>query len=95
MLGEIVDRLEDPMVAAGILRAIDEPELLARLALAAGDRPPAEVLAATVRRFLETASDDQWLQLVGIMGRAADPALAALRAILMQALPQALAASHG
>jgi hypothetical protein len=38
---------------------------------------------------LETASDDHWLQLVGIMNRAPDPGLAAVRAIPARALPAA------
>jgi hypothetical protein len=44
-------------------------------------------MASTVHGFLDTASDDHWLQLVGIMNRARDPGLAAIRAILDKALP--------
>jgi hypothetical protein len=42
-----------------------------------------------VRSFVETASDDLWTQLVGIMNRAEDPGLAAMRAILVKAFPPA------
>jgi hypothetical protein len=91
MLGRLIDSLERPEVAAGIAAALDDPELLRRLAAAAdaAGRPPQEVMAATVRGFLDTACDDHWVQLIGIMNRAEDPGLAAIRAILTKALPQA------
>ncbi|WP_281004751.1 hypothetical protein [Mesorhizobium hawassense] len=37
---------------------------------------------------MDTASDDLWTQLIGIMNRAQDPGLAAMRAILDKALPR-------
>ncbi|WP_180899608.1 hypothetical protein [Martelella soudanensis] len=49
----------------------------------ANDMAVADCVAAVVRSFLDQADDDTWLQLVGIMGRAEDPGLAALRAILL------------
>jgi hypothetical protein len=92
MFGTLVASLDDPRIAADIVAALDDPGLAARLATAADDagRAPSEVIASTVRRFLDTASDDHWLQLVGIMNRAADPGLAAVRAILAKALPEPL-----
>jgi hypothetical protein len=94
VLGEIVDRLDDPDVAAGLLRDLEEPDLEVRLALVGDGELAAEVMAAIVRRFLETASDDHWVQLIGIMSRAQDPALEALRAILLKSLPGIAAALH-
>ena len=87
MLGAIIDRLEDPQVVAALLRALGDVELPARLPNDA--EQAAETVAAAVRGFLDTASDDHWVQLIGIMSRAPDPALAALRAILAKALPPA------
>ncbi len=89
MFGLLIDRLDDPKVAEGLLGALGEPSLLERLvaAAAATNRQPADILAATVRGFLDGASDDHWLQLIGLMNRAEDPGLAALRAILKAALP--------
>ena len=89
MLGTLIASLDDPEVAAGVV-ALDDPALAVRIAAAAAalGRPPAEIVAATVRDFLDTASDDHWVQLIGIMNRAADPGLAALRAILSKALPE-------
>ena len=91
MLGALIASLDDPVVASGLVAALDDPSLAARVAAAAAasGRAPAEIVAATVRSFLDTASDDHWVQLVGIMNRAADPGLATLRAILSKALPEA------
>jgi hypothetical protein len=91
MLGQLIDSLDDPNVALRLVAALEEPSLLKRLtaAAAAEGRPAGEVVAATVHSFLDRASDDHWLQLVGIMNRAQDPSLAAMRAILDYALPAA------
>ncbi len=90
MFGALIDSLDDPVVAAGLIQALDAPALGARLFMAAGEAQveSAEFIATTVRDFLETASDDHWVQLIGIMNRAEDPGLAALRAILMKSLPE-------
>ncbi|MGM4984704.1 hypothetical protein [Rhizobium sp. OK494] len=90
MLGNLIASLDDPKVAMGLLAAFDEPALLARLAAVAdaSGRLPTDIVGSTVRNFMETASDDLWTQLIGIMNRADDPGLAAIRAILEKALPQ-------
>jgi hypothetical protein len=89
VLGQLIDSLDDPDVVLRLLAAFEQPSLAARLAAAATatQRPVADFAASTVRGFLDSASDDHWLQLVGIMNRAQDPGLAAVRAILDHALP--------
>lgn len=95
MLGTLIASLDDPQNAGRLIALLDEPGLAGRLEQAAGalGRAPADVMAALVRNFIETASDDLWLQLVGIMNRAEDPSLAAIRAILGKMLPAANAAA--
>lgn len=90
MLGRLIDSLDDPKVALGLVEALGDPALSERLTAAAqaANRPAAEIMSSTVRGFLDTASDDHYVQLVGIMSRAEDPGLAALRAILVSALPE-------
>lgn len=92
MLGQLIEALDDPKVALNLVAALDEPALLARLAAVADadaeGRAPAEIVASTVRGFLDSACDDHWLQLVGIMNRTEDPGLSAVRAILSKALPE-------
>ena len=91
MLGALIDSLEDPKLAARLLGELDAPDLARRLEAAAQGTgvSVAEAMASTLRHFMETASEDHWVQLIGIMNRAEDPGLAAIRAILMKALPQA------
>ena len=91
MLGRLIASLDEPETVARLLAHLDAPTLQDRILQKArlADRPPADFVAGTVRGFLDTASDEDWLQLVGIMGRAADPGLAAMRAILEHALPAA------
>jgi hypothetical protein len=89
MLGRLIDNLENPDVMLGLVAVLDAPDLLKRIGRAAeaDGRSPSDYLAISVRAFVDQASDDVWLQLVGIMNRAEDPSLAALRAILDAILP--------
>lgn len=95
MLGRLIASLDEPGVSERLVSALEAPALQSRLdsAAAADGRAPSEVVASAVRGFLDTASDEEWLQLVGIMGRATDPGLAAMRAILERSLPPASVAS--
>jgi hypothetical protein len=91
MLGHLISSLEDPAVARGLLSTLDDSRLLDRLSTAARStgQSQSEIVASAVRGFVETASDDLWTQLIGIMSRAEDPGLAAVRAILLKAFPPA------
>lgn len=93
MLGALITALEDPQVCDRLLSALDAPAIATRLAAVADaeGRPPSEVMAARVWHFLDTASDDNFVQLIGIMNRADDPGLAAVRAILAASLPESAA----
>ncbi|KXF74833.1 hypothetical protein ATN84_21625 [Paramesorhizobium deserti] len=84
MFGELIARLDRPEIAAEALAALDDAALETTIRTYAADNgmAMADCLAGIVRRFLDRADDDTWLQLVGIMGRADDPGLAALGAIL-------------
>lgn len=89
MLGKLIDDLDDPNVVLDLVAALEAPDLLTRIGRAADAEglTPSAYLAASVRTFVDEASDDTWLQLVGIMNRAEDPSLAAMRAILEAVLP--------
>ncbi|MBB6252096.1 hypothetical protein [Nitrospirillum iridis] len=91
MFGNLIASLDDPAVARGVLAALDDPALSARVTAWAEvtGYPSANVVAVCVRHFLDAASDDHWTQLIGIMSRAEDPGLAAVRAILVKVLPEA------
>ena len=89
MLGKLIDDLDDPNVVLDLAAALEAPDLLTRIGRAAEAEglTPSTYLATSVRAFVDEASDDTWLQLVGIMNRAEDPSLAAMRAILEAVLP--------
>jgi hypothetical protein len=88
MLGDLIAALDDPKVVMSLLAAFDDPDLLVRLTAIAevSGRSPAEIVASAVREFVDTASDDLWMQLIGLMNSAEDPGLAALKAILVKCL---------
>jgi hypothetical protein len=89
MLGKLIDDLDDPNVVLDLVAALEAPDLLTRIGRAADAEglTPSAYLAASVRTFVDEASDDTWLQLIGIMNRSGDPSLAAMRAILEAVLP--------
>jgi hypothetical protein len=90
VLGKLIDSLDDPAVTMRLVAALGDPALETRLVTAADaeGRPVADLVATTVRNFLNAASDDHWVQLMSIMNRAKDPGLAAVRAILSSELPE-------
>ena len=88
MFGDLIAHLHRPEVAVAALGSLPDPTLASRVeaaAEAAGLETP-DYVAALVRGFMDHADDDRWLQIVGIMGKAVDPGLAALEAILRQAV---------
>lgn len=89
MLGQLIADLERPDTMFGLVAALDAPDLMRRIGRAAdaAGQTPSVYLAVAVRAFVDEASDDTWLQLVGIMNRAEDPSLAAMRAIVEAVLP--------
>jgi hypothetical protein len=89
MLGQLIADLERPDTMFGLVAALDAPDLMRRIGRAAeaAGQTPSVYLAVAVRTFVDEASDDTWLQLVGIMNRAKDPSLAAMRAIVEVVLP--------
>jgi hypothetical protein len=96
MLGALIESLDRPEVAERLLDALQAPALSQRLEQTAAREaaPIGQILAWTVRSFVETASEDHWVQLIGIMNRAEDPGVAAIGAILHKALPEAVEAQR-
>lgn len=90
MLGRIVEELAQPGVAEATLIEAGELALLVRLEAAADAlaMPPGELAAFIARRWLAAAGEEDWLGLVAAMGRSDRPGLAALVAMLQQALAE-------
>ncbi|HET9903292.1 MAG TPA: hypothetical protein VFQ27_06275 [Xanthobacteraceae bacterium] len=83
MLGDLVARIDQPDVAAGLLAKLD-PELARRVAAhaAMASLQVPDFVAGAVRCFLDEADDDLWFQLLTIIRKAEDPSIAALQTIL-------------
>lgn len=88
MLGDLIARLEDEAVAAEALLSLDDLPLVARVAKASAGEglPPGAYAAAAVGRYVAGADDQEWLSLIGIMTRDADPSGAFLRRALAKEL---------
>jgi hypothetical protein len=89
-LGAIVRDLARPGVAEATLVEAGAMPLLARLEAAAADfaMPPGELANYISRTWLARAGDDDWLRLLGVMGKSDQPGLAALVMMLEQALAE-------
>jgi hypothetical protein len=88
MLGNLIQALDEPGTAETALIEAGELALLARLEAAARslDMSTGALAAFIARRWVELAGDDDWLRLAAVMGRSDRPGLAALVAILGQAM---------
>lgn len=83
-LGALLARLENETDAARALAALGDAALSTQVETygAQFDETPGEYVANAVRRFAATASDDDWLALMGAVERTKDPAQAALDKML-------------
>jgi len=91
MLGELIGRLDQPGIAEAALVDTGDLVLLAGVAEAAElfDLSTGAFTSLAVQRFVERATDEDWLQLAGAMSREEAPGLAALRTILTRAVRDA------
>jgi hypothetical protein len=81
LLSDILSRLEDDAEAAETLLGLGDLALMARLERAAAERGCAlgEFAGAAVRRYAADASDEEWITLMGALGRADDPGAICLK----------------
>jgi len=84
LLGELINRFEDEGVAMETLMAIGDLALTTQVREAAAQEgiSPGAFLSRATRIFTNEASEDDWLSLMGAMGRAEDPGLVCLRRML-------------
>ncbi len=81
LLGDILNRLENEGEAAEVILGAGDLRLLAVMR----ERAEAEGLdlaayaKAVVQRYAAQASDEEWLTMMGQIGRAADPGLTCLK----------------
>jgi hypothetical protein len=89
LLGDVIARFEDEVFVNETLFALDDLALTARIvALAAENSVSAgEFAMQAVGQFVNGASEEEWLTLIGLMSRAGNPGQAFLRRVLSHALP--------
>ena len=89
-LGDVIARFEDEAFVNETLVALDDLALTARVfTLAAENNLSAgEFAAQSVGQFVNSATDEEWLTLIGLMSRADNPGQVFLRRVLSNALPQ-------
>ncbi len=86
LLGDLLNSFDDEAVAAETILRVGD------LALVAAMRKQAEALglslgayaSLTVRRYADSASDEEWTTLIGQMGRAEDPGAVCLKRAFAQ-----------
>jgi hypothetical protein len=88
LMGDVIARLEDETFAAETLVGLDDLGLLARVEAAAAEEglDLGSYAARCVRVFEARASDEDWVGLMGRLGRTDDPGREALRTMLQAAL---------
>jgi len=95
LLGDIIARLDDETVAMEALVGLGDLTLLARVEEAASQEglSPGGFAAQAVQVFSTLASNEDWVSLIGAMGRTSDPGQACLRKMVEFAL-RPTGASH-
>jgi hypothetical protein len=84
MLGDLLAQFEDEAVAAEALLSLDDLALVARVqeAAARAGLDAGTFASASVGRFVNGASDEDWLGLLGAVSKAEDPGAAFLKRVL-------------
>jgi hypothetical protein len=91
LLGDIIARLKHDGAADEALIALGDLALTARVAEAASreEMTRGEFVAASVGQFAANASDEEWVTVLGQMGRVEDPGRILLRRAVEASLDQA------
>ncbi len=81
MLGDLLARLNDEDEAAEIILGVGDLRLLAAMRERAESEgfDLAAYARAAVQRYATEASDEEWITLMGLIGREGDPGMACLK----------------
>jgi hypothetical protein len=88
MLGDLVARFDDEVVAAETLLSLGDLGLAARVREAAAQEglTAGEYASCAVQEYSAAATDEEWVTVIGQIGRSDEPGLVLLRRSLMWAL---------
>ena len=89
LLGDVIARFEDEAFVNETLFALDDLALTAQVVASAAENKVSagEFSAQSVGQFVNGASDEEWLTLIGLMSCADNPGQVFLRRVLSNALP--------
>ena len=89
-LGDVIARFEDDAFVSETLFALDDLALTARITAVAAEQgvSAGEFAAQAVGQFVNGASNEEWLTLIGLISRADNPGEVFLRRVLSNALPR-------
>lgn len=94
LLGDVLARFDDETVAAETILGLGDLALIARLrerAEAVG-QSLGDYAASTVRCYAASAPDEEWITLMGALGRAQDPGAVCMKRAFAYMLAQDAAA---
>jgi len=85
LLGDLIARFDDEVVAAETLLALEDLSLTSRVREASERQgvTSGEFASMAVRMFADTASDEEWITAIGQMARSPEPGLELLRRSLI------------
>ncbi len=88
LLGDVIARFDDEVIALETLVGLGDLALLRRVEEAAAQHAltPGEFAAQAVSIFSTSASDEDWVSLIGVMGQSRDPGQACLKRMVEFAL---------
>ena len=97
MLGDVLARLDDDGAAAELFFGIGDLALMTAIQQQADAEGMdlATYARATMQRYTAEASDEEWVTLMGVIGRADDPASACIRRAFESVLRKASAFAPG
>jgi hypothetical protein len=83
MLGDLLAKLADETAAIETILSVGDLALLAtmRQQAASNGLDLAAFVTQTVQRYAATASDEEWVTLMGALNRSADPAASCLKRV--------------
>jgi hypothetical protein len=88
LLGDIIAKFEDEAFVNETLLALDDLALTTQVITVAAESnvSAGEFAAHSVGQFVNRASDEEWLTLIGLMSRADNPGQVFLRRVLSNAI---------
>ena len=88
LLGDLIAKVQQPSFAAEALLVLDDLALMARINIASdrAELEPGEFISQSIGAFVDRATDEEWLSMIGAMSQAENPGQAFLHRVLSKAV---------